>query len=207
MEVTLMGRLTPAVFGRIVKTQLADTYTKTELRQILSAAKKEYKAILARIPPMGGTQNMMIGNMYQGAYALALYRQIRGKVSLEQYQQYILDGMRGSAMVKKRASKVDMFSDATRKRFADGADWAKQNRETYPWTWQFTVSGGNDDSDFYVTFTNCGLCHLLKTEGLPELTPLLCETDYVTVEMAGARLTRTKTLAEGAECCDFVYQR
>jgi len=35
------------------------------------------------------------------------------------------------------------------------------------------------------------------------LTPIMCDTDYKMLEIAGCHLERTSTLAEGAACCDF----
>ena len=42
----------------------------------------------------------------------------------------------------------------------------------------------------------------LHAQGADELTPYLCDLDYVMRAAPGVRLTRTKTLARGCHRCD-----
>jgi hypothetical protein len=167
MEMTMTGRLYPTVLSGIVKQQLNGVYTKAEVRRIVSATKKEYEAIVARTPLMGGAENMMINNMYLGAFLIALYRQIRGEVSLEQYQRIILDAMKQSALVKKNSADADIFSDAQRQRYAEMAKWSARNEEKYPWTWQFTFTVAPDEEHIYLTFTRCGCAGCARRRGCP----------------------------------------
>lgn len=39
--------------------------------------------------------------------------------------------------------------------------------------------------------------------GHSELVPYMCQMDYISVDMMGGVLHRTKTLATGGDCCDF----
>lgn len=43
----------------------------------------------------------------------------------------------------------------------------------------------------------------LKAEGVLELTPVMCSTDYTKTEYGNVKLIRTQTLDEGGDCCDF----
>ena len=51
--------------------------------------------------------------------------------------------------------------------------------------------------------TQCALVNYLHAQGADELTPYLCDLDYVTFAALGVGLTRTKTLAWGCDRCDF----
>lgn len=43
----------------------------------------------------------------------------------------------------------------------------------------------------------------LHAQGADELTPYLCDWDYIMAETVGVQLRRTKTLAWGCDRCDF----
>jgi len=55
----------------------------------------------------------------------------------------------------------------------------------------------------YFEFAKCGLCELCKSENVSELTPLMCEMDFISFNFANCRLIREKTLSNGNEYCDF----
>lgn len=56
---------------------------------------------------------------------------------------------------------------------------------------------------FGMDFLACGLCALFRRHGSGRHTRLLCEVDHLTASLAGLHLSRTGTLAEGADRCDF----
>ena len=53
----------------------------------------------------------------------------------------------------------------------------------------------------------CSSCKLLKAQDAMELAPFVCAIDKVTSELLGWGLTRTMTLAEGFEKCDFRFKK
>lgn len=206
MEVTTKGKLYLVMLEKLVKEELEGHFTREELKSVLTMTKKECDAILMRTPEMGGEKNVLLSNMYFGAYLIALYRHIRSKIKLDELGNMIQKGMKSNKMVRMKAAGVDFFSDKYQSKMRAGMQWAKENQEKYPWTWQFNIRL-IDQNSFRLDFTKCGLCELCRAEGTPELTPLLCATDFLLAEMSGCKLKRTKTLAQGADCCDFVYQR
>lgn len=44
---------------------------------------------------------------------------------------------------------------------------------------------------------------LAGTTDTPELIKYMCQMDYISIDMMGGVLYRTKTLATGGDCCDF----
>jgi hypothetical protein len=65
------------------------------------------------------------------------------------------------------------------------------------------VPGRPGEFTFGMDFLACGLCSLFERHGAGRHTRLLCEVDHLTAQLAGLRLARTGTLAEGASHCDF----
>ena len=56
---------------------------------------------------------------------------------------------------------------------------------------------------FYNTYTECGICKLGLREKCFEFVPCLCNMDERNYRNEGGQLQRTKTLAQGDECCNF----
>jgi hypothetical protein len=64
---------------------------------------------------------------------------------------------------------------------------------------------GKNINEFGLNYTACGICKLSQQEGCADLAKKMCKFDYVSAEMMGAKLQRTKTLANGDNMCDFWY--
>jgi hypothetical protein len=69
------------------------------------------------------------------------------------------------------------------------------------------VEGDGQTFDHGVDYLECATCKFLEKQGAPELGPYLCVSDLLYSEMLDWGLIRTKTLAEGAEKCDFQERR
>lgn len=76
---------------------------------------------------------------------------------------------------------------------------------TYELDWKFQYEKGVDE--FYNTYTECGICKLGKRENCFEFVPCLCNMDERNYRNEGGQLHRTKTLAQGDECCNFHVTR
>ena len=57
-----------------------------------------------------------------------------------------------------------------------------------------------------VDIVECGICKLFKKHRFDKYASLLCEVDEITSNLAGLKLIRTGTIANGAKKCDFRYQ-
>lgn len=53
----------------------------------------------------------------------------------------------------------------------------------------------------------CGICKLFNKHGYNKYAPILCEVDEVTSNLAGLKLFRSGTIANGAHKCDFRYSQ
>ncbi len=65
-----------------------------------------------------------------------------------------------------------------------------------------------DGSGYEARFDKCGICALMKEQGLYDLTPAMCHLDYTMAEAGGtANFVREYTLASGGPYCDCGYQK
>lgn len=58
-----------------------------------------------------------------------------------------------------------------------------------------------------IDIIECGICKLFKKHNFDKYAPILCEVDAITSGLAGLKLVRTGTIANGAKKCDFRFQR
>jgi len=58
-----------------------------------------------------------------------------------------------------------------------------------------------------VDILECGICKLFQKHNYSKYASILCEVDEITSSMAGLKLVRNGTIAQGAKKCDFRYQR
>lgn len=56
-----------------------------------------------------------------------------------------------------------------------------------------------------VDILECGICKLFSKHGYYKYASILCEVDEVTSNLAGLKLIRSGTIANGAAKCDFRY--
>lgn len=84
---------------------------------------------------------------------------------------------------------------------------SRTQERRYPGDWVATfVEGDGEAFDYGIDITECGICKFYRAQGAAELAPYLCLSDYVVSDAFGRGLVRYKTLAEGAEVCDFRYK-
>jgi hypothetical protein len=53
----------------------------------------------------------------------------------------------------------------------------------------------------------CGICKLFKKHNYQQYSTILCEVDEITSGLAGLKLIRTGTIANGAKKCDFRFMK
>lgn len=58
-----------------------------------------------------------------------------------------------------------------------------------------------------IDIIECGICKLFDRHNFGKYAPILCEVDEITSGLAGLKLVRTGTIANGAKKCDFRFKR
>jgi hypothetical protein len=78
----------------------------------------------------------------------------------------------------------------------------------YPGDYVFEYIEGNDqDFDYGIDYVECASCKFFEEQGVPELSPYFCAKDKIASEFFGWGLSRSQTLAEGGERCDFRFKK
>jgi hypothetical protein len=72
---------------------------------------------------------------------------------------------------------------------------------THPMDWCMKISEPAEGG-YCTTWTRCGALQVLRSIGEDGVFPYACRIDYLMANLMGLRFTRTKTLADGDDCCN-----
>ncbi len=185
-----------SVLNGIVKKEISD-------KKVLKNIKKTYKDIVCRASDIGN-KNVLLGAYGLAAYFIAMNR--CDDLSPEQNCNIMESGLRKSKVYKMTMGSADSYF--SQKHMEARRKWSQETYERkYKNDWLVDVIEKNDDCDFGLDYHECGVCKLCKDEGCFEYAKYLCRLDFMTSDIMGIKLKRTKTLAEGAEKCDFRFSR
>ena len=144
----------------------------------------------------------LLSSYIMGMYFIAMNR-VSG-LSPEENYQILEDGLKGSAMFRKGLGTAEAYLDE--KRMAARYEWAEESKKRKGENnWVLDVLPKCDEYDLGYDYHECGICKICRDEGCPELAKHLCKLDYMMADLMNAKLVRTKTIAEGADYCDFRY--
>lgn len=207
MKMSLEGRLYPIILKKVLYEQLITYYSIQEIKQLNKKIRQEYRAIINRFPNIGGNDNFFIKNVYLGGYIVAVYKNVKDSLSLAEFEQFVLNSLDMVTFLKKKMQKQDFLSYEYRQKLEKASKWCQDYEAMYPDSWQINVLEAQENNKLSFQFNKCGLVNLCQNEGVPEVNPILCQTDFVTYGYAGVKLERDETLAQGDKRCLFVVTR
>ena len=201
MELGMIGRLFPALLGRVVYDYTAKALPELDIRAFKKKQMKEYKSMVARTPGVGSMkENMFAPVMYLACFGFSYYKADPEHITTDVFGGMI-DAICKSDLMKRVYEGKDCFDRTEIDKYVRGSERSK--KKEYPMDWVFDFSYDLSVPEYFVTHRECGVCKIAWQEGLMFLMPYLCEMDYPTIEYKGGKLIRTKTLGAGDDCCDF----
>lgn len=178
--------------------RLEELRPEMDMKIYKKKVKSEYKAMLCRTPDIGGSS--LEANLYIAAFVFSLHKAEPEKITPAIVDEMVTAVFDSPFMVKAHKNKkCTLFTDKVQdKKVRESI--ASQNSK-YELDWKFEYKKGVDE--FYNTYTECGICKLGKRENCFEFVPCLCNMDERSYRNDGGQLHRTKTLANGDDCCNF----
>jgi hypothetical protein len=162
------------------------------------------------MPHIGGKDNMFTEWLIYGVYYLAVYRILKAEgQTVEEVGEIIFNTFKAMADYPKWLLHFIgsfKYNNKYMNRLKDAA--AKTQERRYPGDWVATfIKGNGENFDYGLDITECGICKFYRDQGAVELAPYMCLSDYVVSDSFDRGLVRYRTLAEGAEVCDFRYKK
>lgn len=184
------------VLDNIVKKEIPDTDVQKNIQ-------RTYREIVHRASDIGD-KNTLLGAYGLAAYFIAMNR--CDNLTPEQNCSILEKGLRNSNAYRMTMGSADCYFSP--KRMAARRRWSQKTylRE-YKNDWLVDVIEKGNGFEFGLDYRECGVCKLCRDEGCSEYALYLCRLDFMTSEMMGIQLRRTKTLAQGDDRCDFRFSR
>ena len=197
-----------AMFAGSFQKQLGDAlgYDADTAKDITRKAKAKYREILAGIPEFEKGDRFKM-NIVNCAMLCAFVRSMPKRPDVEQLTDYYAKAMMTKPMrwFCRQSGKVKY----TPKDIAGmKATAAMKAADRNPYSWNMDFYEYPDGSGYEGRFTKCGICTLMKEQGLDDLTPAMCHLDYTMSEAGGVtNFVRKYTLASGGAYCDCGYKK
>jgi len=181
---------------------LVNCYGEEFASAVLRETRQQYEVLIPEIPYIGGDENPMTRHLVRSTTSLVFYKAMkaRGKTA-EEVGKIIYDAVEVSvrqipSLPGPELSSVYIVEEKERARKS------QERRYSGNWVWEF-VEGDGVEFDYGRDFLECGTQKLYHAHEAEEFLPYYCYLDFVTHRTIGWGFTRTKTLAEGDERCDF----
>lgn len=189
-----------------------DSYFQDEqAEQLIVEFLKEYEILIPRLPYVGGENNLLIRDLLQSTWALAIYRtlQRRGK-TVEELGEFIYKSR--EALIATFPRVLIRFYSKYRFTNFFKNKWRKFALETqkreHPDNFVMTfVEGDGEEFDYGYDYTECAILKFFEAQGASELLPYICASDIPVSKARNMGLKRTTTLALGSEKCDFRFKK
>lgn len=178
--------------------RLSELYPELDIKNFKKRVQKEYKAMLLRTPDIGGSSLEM--NLYIAAFVFSLHEAQPDKITPSVVDEMVTAVFDSPFIIKvHKNKKCTLFTDKVQDKKVKESIESQTSK--YELDWKFRYEKGVDE--FYNTYTECGICKLGKRENCFEFVPCLCNMDERSYRNDGGELHRTKTLAQGDDCCNF----
>ncbi|MDO4622685.1 MAG: L-2-amino-thiazoline-4-carboxylic acid hydrolase [Eubacteriales bacterium] len=194
--------LSTGIYGWLYRDAFLKGMKKNNFHKVSGAQlKQEYKAIISNAKDIG--KSRMMSAYCMGAFFIAAYHL---NENAEENYRIFRDGLEQSRIFKAALGNADAY--LSEKKLAGRREWEREShKKLYENEWVVDVIAGGRDFALGYDYHECGICKLCADEGCFEIAHYLCRLDFLLAEMMGMKLTRTQTIADGADVCDFRYAK
>jgi hypothetical protein len=189
---------------------LLSRFSAAEVERIVEQLQAEFRAMLPRLPYIGGKQNPLTANLVACSWFLALYRVVQprglsddeiGDLVYRVAEEWVTSSPRWLGRLQGLLVRTPLL------RLVFGRISRQSQQRKYPGDFvvQF-VPGDGRTFDFGLDFSGCAIHKFFQAEQAGHFAKYMCRIDYLTTGYKGIELIRTGTIANGADKCDFRYR-
>jgi len=196
--------------ARVRRLLLVARFGEDQARDLIRTSREEYEILIPQIPYLGD-KNIDLFFLFPAIRYLAIYRTLqRQGWTLEDAGELIraISETEFKAIPRfvHRLIVYILFSRWFIGRLKKYAAESKERKYSGGYVLNY-VEGNGQDFDFGIDWIECGFCKFLCAQNAMGLAPYVCAADKAASEMMGWGLTRTMTLGEGREKCDFRFKK
>jgi len=185
---------------------LVERYGRAEALRLLRGARRQFVALIPKLPYIGGDENHLTASLIESARCLALYLTMKacGRTA-EETGKLLYDAVIRRAPDAPIPEAQRLSRAALMQRRRQRSLWSQQRRYADDWVYEF-VEGDGVEFDYGYNFQQCATERLYRTQGALEFLPFYCFLDFPECERGGLGLVRAKSLATGDGLCEFRFK-
>jgi hypothetical protein len=172
---------------------------------VLATARAEHEALIPTLPYIGGDGNEMTRHLIRCTTSLALYKAMKARGKTAQETGKVIYDAVADQVSRLPRLPAEPLTHAEIETKRAQAQQSHERRYPEDWVWDF-VEGDGIAFDYGYDFYECTTFRLYQVHGADEFLPYYCFLDFVTVLRTGWGFTRTMTLGEGYDHCDFRFK-
>lgn len=186
---------------------LVERFGEEKAEEILQEAADLYDELRPNIPRFKSAGNRLLFKMM--VFVLPVYRALLQETSKDEAFSITRECFFESLDAGFQTSRVLSTIHRTPFLLRSFRWWFIRNVNTAdePEGWKYEKLVFGKGALYSFSVERCGIYTFFKKQGVPELVRIMCEGDHYVMKYfpRGVRLTRTQTIAECAESCDFHY--
>ncbi|ACC98613.1 hypothetical protein Emin_1060 [Elusimicrobium minutum Pei191] len=197
-----------AAIEKHIEPYIKEHFSDSETAEIIKTARSDFEALYPGLPFIGEANPLTV-NLVGAAYEMGIYSGLEKRgLSLKiisHINQLALKDYSASAMTPQ---SVEFVRNAALSKETIEAAAAESQKKKYTGDWvsEYLPPEPGSGFDTGVKYTHCGIIDLYRKYGKERYLPYICLNDYPMYGAMGISFKRTKTLAHGADCCDFCFK-
>jgi hypothetical protein len=183
---------------------LVERYGGSFAEEVIEEARHILEGLIPELPDIGGDSNPLTRHIIRCSTSLALYKAMKTRGTTAEETGRIIYEAVVESVRHMRSTPPPTEEDLAQRR--EHARTSRQRRYSGGWVWDF-VEGDGETFEYGYDFYECGTQKLYHAQGADDFLPFFCYLDFVTYRTSGWSFSRTMTLAQGDEKCDFRFSR
>lgn len=184
--------------------KLLDKYDIDRVTMFITHAKESFMSTCPLIPEVD-EKSPWLKNIIAVAYEIGIWLQLeKSGMAIPEISELtcevLSDVMRQIPLAIRNGMKTASLSQSFVSEFAKESKDLNHNNN---WNISLVYPNASDSFEIGINIHTCPIVRMCETLGVLRFAPYFCKNDFVTYNVLGIQLTRTKTLADGDVMCDF----
>ncbi len=194
------------IISPVAKRSIAKRWGKPVAKQAVEQGKQAYRDLLLCAPNMG-KDNPMIPTFCESMVFVALWLGAGGVLSPDDMRLVTADVLHFAPLkivgVVKNANRGENGLAFQLEAMRANEAWAQAHEGEFESAWRVRFDDERHTDGIFFEYTRCPIAEHCEQLGISSITPVLCELDYLMVDLIHARLFREHTIADGSDTCDY----
>ena len=200
------------MFNWFQKRYLRKHFGRQKAKEWTREAKEQFDILLPDLPYIGNKEYYFTRFLVMTAMLTPMTKTLHEEGIIEREVGKMIFDLAESfykiipSFIRHRQGKK-LFTPESKEIWKQRCKESQERQIPFDWACEYIEGEEGDNFDYGFNMTKCGNVEYWKEQGLSQYVPYLCLCDWPGWKANNVEASRTKTLAQGDEYCDFRYIR